>query len=303
MADFTAGFDRRLGLNVPYEWWPAPPLLKEIEAAGFTSVQAPAPPPSVLADPRLCSRHAAVLGEAFRTTSLDSVVHAPGSLRAGGPAGDSVFEGLLSYTSEVGAGIVVYHAAQHVDEPASEDALLAETRSLVRLAERAERLGVRIAIENLAPVFPGPEMLSARPQILRTMARRIGSPALGLCLDIGHANVIAGLNHADPLELIEPALDATILFHLHDNFGARHACDPAPAEVDPLRLDLHLPPGRGTVPWRRLAPYLMRPDAPLLLEIHPPQRPPAAELHTLTLAALAGAAPSPVESQPTSPVR
>ena len=29
----------RLGLSVPYDWWPAAPLLKEIEAAGFRYVQ------------------------------------------------------------------------------------------------------------------------------------------------------------------------------------------------------------------------------------------------------------------------
>jgi sugar phosphate isomerase/epimerase len=121
--------------------------------------------------------------------------------------------------------------------------------------------------------------------ILRTMARRIGSPALGLCLDIGHANVIASLRHSDPLELIEPALDQVILFHLHDNFGARRPSDPGPAEVDPLRLDLHLVPGRGTVPWQHLASYLARVDAPLLLEIHPPQRPAPATLFEETLAA------------------
>jgi sugar phosphate isomerase/epimerase len=291
----------RLGLNVPYEWWPAPPLLKEIEAAGFTTVQAPSPPAPVLLDPRLCSRHAAALRDAFGTTSLSAIVHGPGSLKAGTVEGDEAFEGLLSYAAEVGAGIVVYHAAQHPDEPASEDALLAETSSLARLAERAERLGVRIAIENVAPVFPGPEMLSARPQILRTMARRIGSPALGLCLDIGHANVIASLRHADPLELIEPVLDATILFHVHDNLGARVGPGSSPAEIDPLRLDLHLAPGRGTVPWGRLAPYLERTDAPLMLEIHPPQRPAPAALFAETLLALGSASPEP-RPQPSFPV-
>ena len=43
----------RLGLNGPYEWWPAGPVLKEIEAAGFSWVQVPSPPPSVLTNPRL----------------------------------------------------------------------------------------------------------------------------------------------------------------------------------------------------------------------------------------------------------
>ena len=58
-------------------------------------------------------------------------------------------------------------------------------------------------------------------------------------------------------------------------------------ELDPLRLDLHLPPGRGTVPWDRLAPLLARKlGAPLVLEVHPP-RPSAARLFEAAVAAVA----------------
>lgn len=278
--------EERLGLSIPYEWWPAVPLLKEIEATGFGTVQIPAPPASVLVDARQCVRHSGAVREALDTTSLSSVVHGPGSLKAGSPEGDAVFEGLLAYAAELGARHIVYHGACHPDAPSSEDALLAETRSLARLAERAERLGVAIAIENLAPVFPGPEVLSARPLLLRTMVRRIGSPAVGLCIDVGHANVIASLHHADPLELIEPALDVAILFHLHDNLGSRRQPGPVPAGIDPLRLDLHLSPGRGTVPWRSLASHLKRGEAPLILEIHPSHRPSTPALHEAALEAL-----------------
>jgi sugar phosphate isomerase/epimerase len=44
------------------------------------------------------------------------------------------------------------------------------------------------------------------------------------------------------------------------------------ATVDPLRLDLHLPPGRGSLPWSRLAPAVAEHRAPLMLEIEPSQR-------------------------------
>jgi sugar phosphate isomerase/epimerase len=278
--------ERRLGLNVPYEWWPAAPLLKEIEAAGFSFVQAPSPPPSVLSNTRHCVAHAGGVRENVETSALELIVHGPGELRAGSSEGDRGFEGLLAYAAEAGAGLVVYHAANFIDRPASEDSLLAETRSLARLALRAERLGVTIALENLAPVFPGPEALSFKPLVLRTMANRIGSPRVGVCLDIGHANVVAGLRHTDPLELIEPALDRAVLFHLHDNLGARRAAG-RPPELDPLRLDLHLPPGRGTVPWSRLAPLLGAHAAPLLLEVHPAHRPSPAALFEAAVQALA----------------
>jgi sugar phosphate isomerase/epimerase len=278
--------EKRLGLNVPYEWWPAAPILKQIEAAGFTWIQVPSPPSSVLANPRLAARHASGLAEALGTSGLRPILHGPGEMRAGTPEGDKVLEGLLGYAAETGASRVVYHAANHPDEPASEDRLLAETRSLSRLAGRAESLGIVIALENLAPVFPGPEALSFKPLLLRTMANRISSPSVGLCLDLGHANVVAGLHGSDPIELIEPALDRAVLFHLHDNLGARRGHQEAP-EIDPLRLDLHLPPGRGTVPWDRLAPLLERRAAPILLEVHPPNRPSPAHLFEAAFSVLA----------------
>ena len=173
------------------------------------------------------------------------------------------------------------------------------------LADRAERLGVSIAIENLCPVFPGPETLSATPLFLRSIVRRISSPALGLCLDVGHANVIASRRHSDPLELIEPALDATILFHIHDNLGARHGRDSRPAGIDPLRLDLHLPPGRGEIPWSRLAPLLKRVEAPLMLEVHPSHRRAASALYDSALEALSlpAAKPAPGARRPRTPGR
>jgi sugar phosphate isomerase/epimerase len=274
----------RLGLNVPYEWWPSAPILKEIEAAGFTFVQIPSPPSSVLISNRALTAHAAALADALGTSGLRPLIHGPGTLRAGTADGDRALEGLVSYAAEVGASHVVYHALNLPDEAASEDARLAETRAMAAAAARAERLGVIIALENLAPVYPSPEMLSFTPLVIRTMAKRISSPAIGLCLDIGHANVVAGLRRTDPLELIEPVLDRVVLFHLHDNLGARRD-DPGTPELDPLRLDLHLPPGRGTVPWARLAPALARKATPLMLEVHPP-RPTAANLFDAAVKAL-----------------
>ena len=270
----------RLGLNVPDGWWPSAPLLKAFEAAGFGWTQVHSPPPPVLATPRLCTAHAAALAATLDTTGLRTVVHGPNSLLAGHEAGDRVFEGLLSWASEIGAEQVVYHARALPDDPTSESALQFETRSLARLAKRAERLGVTIAIENLAPVFPGMELLSANPMTLRGLAHRIGSDRVGICLDLGHANIVADLRHTSIERLIEPVLDVVTVFHVHDNLGGRlrGATGHRPtAGIDPLRLDLHLPPGRGNLPWDRIAPLLAGHEAPLVMELHPPYRPRTAD--------------------------
>ena len=268
----------RLGLTVPREWWPSAPLLKSYEAAGFGWVQLHSPPASVLTDPRQCAAHGMATAAALGTTSLEAVLHARSELRAGSRAGDRAFEGMLSYAAEVGARQIVYHALALPEGEGANTALAAEARSLAVHAITAERLGVTIAIENLAPVYPGPETLSATPIMLRGLVRRIGSPAVAICLDLGHAHVIADLRHTGLEALCEPAVELTSVFHLHDNLGARRRHSGRELGVDPLRLDLHLPPGRGTLPWARVAPLVAGRDAPLVLEVHPPYRAPVGEL-------------------------
>jgi len=275
----TDPFGGSIGLNVPDEWWPSPAMLKSLEAAGFGRVQFHAPPASVLSDPGQCHRHAGTLAGVLATTGLGAVVHAPGGLRMGARAGDRAADGLLSYAAEIGASHVVYHACALPDAPESEDALLFESRSLAALAPRAEQLGVTIAIENLAPVFPGIEPLSANPMVLRGVAHRIGSDRVGLCLDLGHAHIVAELRRTSLEALVHPVLDVVTLFHLHDNLGARWQPRSPEAGLDPLRLDLHLPPGRGTLPWKRLLPDVAIHEAPAVLEVHPPHRQRAADLH------------------------
>ena len=272
------GLGGRLGLSVPREWWPSAPLLKSYEAAGFDWVQLHSPPVSVLTDPRQLIRHAAAAAKGLATTGLAAIVHAPSGVRVGTPPGDRAFEGLLSYAAELGARQIVYHALAVPETTADGPARGAEAGSLARLARLAERLEVTIAIENLAPVYPGPEPGSAGPPVLRDLAMRIASERLGLCLDLGHAHVIADLRHTSVELLAEPVLDHVSVFHVHDNAGARRNPSRDQLGIDPLRLDLHLPPGRGTLPWDRVAPSLSAHRAPIVLEVHPPYLPRAEEL-------------------------
>ena len=256
-------------------------MLKEIEASGFSWVQLPAPPESVLVDARNCIRHARAVAGAL-PRRLRRVVHAPAELMAGTERSDRALTGALSYAAECGAECIVYHARSIADGAGVEDRLLAESRSLSRLAPTAERLGVSIALENLAPVFPGPETISANPLSLRSLARRIASPAVGLCLDLGHANVIAGLRRTSLTRMVEPVLDTVLLFHVHDNLGARWRRGDQRPDLDPLRLDLHLVPGRGTIDWTEINASLAAHDAPLMLEVHPPRPAPREILETAT---------------------
>lgn len=278
----------RLGLSVPYDWWASAPLLKSYEAAGFAWVQLQSPPASVLSDPRQSNRHAAAVDAALRNTGLRCVVHGPGSLRLGTRATDRAMEGLLSYAAEIGAEQVVYHAMALPEGLEQKPALTAEAHALARIAPAAERLEVTIAIENLAPLYPGPESASAAPLTLRGLAQRVGSPRVALCLDVGHAHIVADNRHTSVERLCEPVLEAVSVIHLHDNLGARRQPHGQELGVDPLRLDLHLAPGRGTLPWQLVGPLLRRHRAPMLLEVHPPYRARAGELAASAVALLRG---------------
>lgn len=87
------------------------------------------------------------------------------------------------------------------------------------LVERAEKRGVRIAMENMRTNH-------ALIKILDT----IGSPMLGFCYDSGHDYV---WSHT-PYELLDRYKDRLFAVHLHDNLGQN---------------DDHLAPGEGKINW------------------------------------------------------
>ncbi len=277
----------RLGLDQPAGWWPTPPRLKSYEAAGFSHVQVRIGARGLLSDAALVQAHAGALRGQLELTGLNLIIHAPDALMAGTEVTDAQLDGTLRYAALAGAGLVVYHGAQGpIGHPGVRGRLDDEERSLRRLARRAEALGVRIAIENLAPVYPGIELASHNPLAVCDLVHRLDSPHVGMCLDIGHAHIAAGLAGCELAELVEPVLDRVIVFHLHDNFAGRADAQRA-GGIEPVKLDLHLAPGAGTVPWGVLAPWLARHPAPLQLEIHPALRPEPATLAVLTREVLA----------------
>lgn len=272
----------RLGIDQPAGWWLTTARCKSYEAAGFTHVQVRMPPRSLLADPVLLHSHARSLAENLAFTSLELVLHAPDDLLAGSEAHDRQLEGALEYAALVDAAMLVYHGARvPLDDPRCNSRLRDEEHALRRLLPRAAELGVQLAIENLAPVYPGPEYVSHNPRAVDELVRRLGDAGAGTCLDLGHAHIVAGLAGCELLELVESVLDRVILFQVHDNYGARAAA-PRTGGIEPVKLDLHLPPGAGTLPWRTLADVLGNHPAPLQLEIHPGLRPEPATLMVLT---------------------
>ena len=269
----------RLGLNVPREQWPTAAALADLVGGGFRWVQFHAPSGGVLVEPESLRRHARALRTLLDPTGLRLVLHAPDALSAGTPQADAVFAGLLEYAAEAGAELVAYHGLNFPDEggphgDAVRERALLEERSLVQHLQQAHTLGVTVAIENLAPVFPGaPRRLCHDPLAVRDLVRRLAAPAAGMLLDVGHLHVTSDTTGSDPVRIAQACAPDVVLFHVHDNFGARTRPHVAAPGVDPLRLDLHLAPGAGTFPWPRIGPVVADHAAPLLLEVHPQHRP------------------------------
>src|SRR5262249_20079978 len=153
------GATRALGIDQPAGWWPTAPPLKSYEAAGFTHVQVRTPPGPMLVDPTFRIAHAGALAERLSLTGLALILHAPDELLAGWRAQDRQLAGTLDYAALAGAELLVYHGARvPIQRPRVRTRLADEERSLRRLVPTLERSGVRLAIENLAPVYPGPEL-------------------------------------------------------------------------------------------------------------------------------------------------
>jgi sugar phosphate isomerase/epimerase len=278
----AATLDGRLGLDQPSGCWPAPPRLKSYEAAGFSYVQVRTPSRSLLSDFALAESHARALRENLGLTGLRPIVHGPDDLLAGTREHDRQLEGALRYAAAAGSERLIYHGLRISPRTTRlEDRLAAEERSLRRALRLAEALGVRIAIENLAPVYPGEQYVCYDVAAVLGLIDRLDNAFAGMCLDVGHAHIVAGLSGRDVVEFIAPALPRAIVFHLHDNFGADGSAQRA-GGLEPVRLDLHLPLGAGSLPWRAVAPLLCDHAAPLQLEIHPGQRPEPATLAILT---------------------
>lgn len=141
-------------------------------------------------------------------------------------AGVELVRNRLRMAAEFGCDVLIIHPARlrlgGQPQPERLDCL---RRSLDELLPDLARLGVRIALENMAEA-------SSFDQ-LDSLLEQYPPERIGICFDSGHGN-IAG-NGLDRLEKVADRLIAT---HLHDNNG---------------REDLHQPLFMGTVDWPRLA--------------------------------------------------
>ena len=106
---------------------------------------------------------------------------------------------------------------------ADDNSRSAVSRSLEELAHAAGAVGVTLALELI------PNTLSAAPRLVQWLEDDLELPGAGICLDVGHANIVG-----DVVDAVEACSGHIVTTHLHDNRRKR---------------DEHLVPGQGAIDW------------------------------------------------------
>ena len=105
--------------------------------------------------------------------------------------------------------------------------------SLERIIKLTEKLGIKIALENIPSILGKTEKIS-------NFIKTLGNTNIRNCIDTGHALITEKERYLDS---IESMLSDCINFHLHDNDG---------------KDDLHLPPKEGKISWEKFQHILKR---------------------------------------------
>ncbi|WP_273844058.1 sugar phosphate isomerase/epimerase family protein [Rubrobacter calidifluminis] len=195
-----------------------------------------------------------------------------------------VLKSSVRFASEIGARVVVCHAGLRRNARDAgvgiEEQLEGERRALAEAGDLAQSLRVNIAVENS---YPEPSVLrgelyayAARPSALAAQLAVLDHPAVGMCLDVGHAAIAAGACGFDLVEECRAAAPVVRHVHLHDNLGVPdYHAEPLVSERWAMGCgDLHLPPGMGGLPLAEILRALepCGGGAACCLELSPPVR-------------------------------
>jgi sugar phosphate isomerase/epimerase len=225
---------------------------------------------------RLDSNRLRTVGDLLLEAELSYTVHAPLEVNLMDLTSPSlqrdVLGASLRFAHTIGAEVIVCHAGQRLgarDARCSmRDQLSAERSALREAGELAGELGLTIAVENYYPEQPilrgAVYDYSVWPRLLAEQISTVDHPAVGICLDVGHAALAAGFFGFDFIEECAAVAPLVRHVHLHDNLQRTNLTGvPAVSEHTVYGMgDLHLPPGRGTIPLGDLFHRMDFPENP-----------------------------------------
>jgi sugar phosphate isomerase/epimerase len=159
----------------------------------------------------MCTRERDEIRQMGREADVVFTVHAPHLADPTTTEGAAAIVRSIRFGADVGARLVNLHLfPEHPPERLAQ--------SLVQLLESARRAGVRLTVENTPQTSP--EDFNALFGVLTAVPGAAGW--LGMCLDMGHANLFDGtrndyLGFVDRLGKHVPVLH----WHAHENWGDR----------------------------------------------------------------------------------
>jgi sugar phosphate isomerase/epimerase len=207
-----------------------------------------------------------IVQELLLEADLAYTVHAPLEVNlmdlSAHNAQRGVLEASIRFADRVGAGVVVCHAGQRIGPRDARHSLrqqlAAERLALRQAGDIAGELGVTIAVENYYPELPvvrgAVYDYSVWPSELAEQISAVDHLAVGICLDVGHAALaseVFGFDYVEECATIAPLVRHV---HLHDNLQKTNLTGEPPVSEHPVYGlgDLHLAPGRGTIPLEDL---------------------------------------------------
>jgi len=252
--------------------------LATFEQAGFDVAEIPVHGVDAIIAGKLRERRVRSVQEILRQFKLSYTVHAPDFVNLWDltrlEEHLNVFTSSIRFAGAIGATRLVYHQGripESTEERFSEEdkARRVEIEQLQALGDVATDNGVTICVENLPHVF--------RPlEDLLGVVEAVSHERVRICLDLGHAFLVAGERGFDYLEAIKRIKPLVAHIHTHDNYGSFGSIDPKLSFRVPyiLRLpygvgDLHLPVGWGGVPFDAVFELFHDYDGIWLVELDP----------------------------------
>ncbi|MDC7126124.1 MAG: sugar phosphate isomerase/epimerase [Spirochaetales bacterium] len=143
-------------------------------------------------------------------------------------SGESLLLNRIEMTHELGGRAIVLHTNIARLSGRTKRRNLRGIKTLENLEQRCQKLGIKIALENH---FKNNGESSFYD--LETIFSHFSSDYIGLCWDSGHSNIVTG-----GIDKIQNFTDRLYVLHLNGNNSMR---------------DEHLPIGRGSVDWDKVA--------------------------------------------------
>ncbi len=240
--------------------------LKALKSAGADFVEVWPENLGVILGGGLDTARLRAVDELLLETELAYTVHAPLEVNlmdlSARDLQRDVLNASLRFAQGIGAEVVVCHAGQRVGARDARhsigEQLSAERSALREAGDLAGELSVTIAVENYYPDRPilrgAVYDYSVWPSQLAEQISAVDHPAVGVCLDVGHASLAAGFFGFDLVEECAAIAGLVRHVHLHDNLQRTNLTgEPQVSEHTVYGMgDLHLPPGRGTIPLEDL---------------------------------------------------